>query len=48
MNILLKKAKYPQYFQPEIQPFISKEWFPKNEKNNFKLKKIYFFHKLMG
>ena len=23
------EAKYPQYFQPEIQPFINKEWFPK-------------------
>ncbi|KAK8897408.1 hypothetical protein M9Y10_015354 [Tritrichomonas musculus] len=23
------KAKYPQYFQPEIQPFINEEWFPK-------------------
>ena len=31
------KAKYPQYFQPEIQPFINKKWFPKynydSEKN---------------
>ena len=25
-------AKYPQYFQPEIQPFINKEWFPKYDK----------------
>ena len=24
-----KKAKYPQYFQPEIQPFINEKWFPK-------------------
>ena len=23
------KAKYPQYFQPEIQPFINEKWFPK-------------------
>ena len=23
------EAKYPQYFQPEIQPFINEEWFPK-------------------
>ena len=27
------KAKYPQYFQPEIQPFINKKWFPKYETN---------------
>ena len=26
------KAKYPQYFQPEIQPFIKKKWFPKYNK----------------
>ena len=25
------KAKYPQYFQPEIQPFINEKWFPKKE-----------------
>ena len=24
------EAKYPQYFQPEIQPFINEQWFPKN------------------
>ena len=24
---------YPQYFQPEIQPFLNKEWFPKCEIN---------------
>ena len=37
MNISLKitktekyiKGKYPQYFQPEIQPFINEKWFPK-------------------
>ncbi|KAK8842994.1 hypothetical protein M9Y10_025181 [Tritrichomonas musculus] len=23
------KGNYPQYFQPEIQPFINEEWFPK-------------------
>ncbi|KAK8835003.1 hypothetical protein M9Y10_025103 [Tritrichomonas musculus] len=23
------KDKYPQYFQPEIQPFINEKWFPK-------------------
>ncbi|KAK8853809.1 hypothetical protein M9Y10_016352 [Tritrichomonas musculus] len=23
------KAKYPQYFQPGIQPFINEKWFPK-------------------
>ncbi|KAK8836735.1 hypothetical protein M9Y10_037252 [Tritrichomonas musculus] len=23
------EAKYPQYFQPEIQPFINEKWFPK-------------------
>ena len=22
-------AKYPQYFQPEIKPFINEKWFPK-------------------
>ena len=42
MNILLKKiiknekylnAKYPQYFQSEIQPFLNKKWFPKHETN---------------
>ena len=27
-------AKYPQYFQPEIQPFINKEWFPKYDGKN--------------
>lgn len=27
-------AKYPQYFQPEIQPFINKEWFPKYDEKN--------------
>ena len=26
-------AKYPQYFQPEIQPFLNEEWFPKYETN---------------
>ena len=26
-------AKYPQYFQPEIQPFLNKEWFTKCEIN---------------
>ena len=24
------ESKYPQYFQPEIQPFINEQWFPKN------------------
>ena len=23
-----KKAKYPQYFQPELQPFMNEKWFP--------------------
>ena len=28
--------KYPQYFQPEIQPFLKEKWFPKyDEKNSF-------------
>ena len=27
------EAKYPQYFQPEIQPFINEEWFPKYKNN---------------
>ena len=31
-------AKYPQYFQPEIQPFLNKEWFPKCETNEKKEK----------
>ncbi|KAK8843653.1 hypothetical protein M9Y10_024716 [Tritrichomonas musculus] len=24
------QAKYPEYFRPEIQPFINESWFPKN------------------
>ena len=28
------EAKYPQYFQPEIQPFINEKWFPKYENSN--------------
>ena len=28
------KAKYPQYFQPEIQPFINEKWFLKYENSN--------------
>ena len=28
------EAKYPQYFQPEIQLFIKEKWFPKHENNN--------------
>ena len=27
------EAKYPQYFQPEIQPFINEKWFPKYNPN---------------
>ena len=27
-------SKYPQYFQPEIQPFINEPWFPKYDKKN--------------
>ena len=29
-------AKYPQYFQPEIQPFINEKWFPKYDPNTKK------------
>lgn len=29
MNILSNKySKYPQYFSPEIKPFINEKWFP--------------------
>ena len=35
------KAKYPQYFQPEIQPFISEKWFPKYKKSSKKEEKDY-------
>ena len=31
------KAKYPQYFQPEIQPFINEKWFPKYDPKIWKL-----------
>ncbi|KAK8843788.1 hypothetical protein M9Y10_024860 [Tritrichomonas musculus] len=31
------KAKYPQYFQPEIKPFISEKWFPKDDPSNWQL-----------
>ncbi|KAK8888125.1 hypothetical protein M9Y10_039186 [Tritrichomonas musculus] len=27
------RAKYPQYFQPEIQPFINEKWFTKYDPN---------------
>ena len=33
------KSKYPQYFQPEIQPFINEKWFPKYDPNDQDLKK---------
>ena len=26
---------YPQFFQPEIEPFINEEWFPKYDLNNW-------------
>ena len=32
------KAKYPQYFQPEIQPFINEKWFPKYDPEDKELK----------
>ncbi|KAK8836069.1 hypothetical protein M9Y10_040025 [Tritrichomonas musculus] len=32
------ESKYPQYFQPEIQPFINEKWFPKYDKNDWRLK----------
>ena len=32
------EAKYPQYFQPEIQPFINEKWFPKYDPEDYKLK----------
>ena len=28
-------AKYPQYFQPELQPFINEKWFPKHIPNSW-------------
>lgn len=31
-------AKYPQYFQPEIQPFINEKWFPRYNPNDKELK----------
>ena len=33
------KAKYPQFFQPEIQPFINEKWFPKYDPDDNELKK---------
>ena len=30
-------AKYPQYFQPEIQPFINEKWFPKYDPEDYEL-----------
>ncbi|KAK8897974.1 hypothetical protein M9Y10_000218 [Tritrichomonas musculus] len=33
------KAKYPQYFTPEIQPFINEKWLTKNDKLMEDLKK---------
>ena len=30
------EAKYPQYFQPEILPFINEKWFPKYDPNSKK------------
>ena len=33
------EAKYPQYFQPEIQPFINEKWFPKYKNSNEKEEK---------
>lgn len=29
------KAKYPQYFSPEIKPFMKLDWFPKSERSNW-------------
>ena len=39
-----KEAKYPQYFQPEIQPFINEKWFPKylDEKINKELPENFY------
>ena len=31
--------QYPQYFQPEIQPFINEKWFPKYDSKDCDLKK---------
>ena len=28
-----RKAKYPQYFSPEIKPFMNEDWFPKYKQN---------------
>ncbi|KAK8841639.1 hypothetical protein M9Y10_026579 [Tritrichomonas musculus] len=33
-------ANYPQYFQPEIQPFINEKWFPRHERKNSWFKTI--------
>ena len=33
------EAKYPQYFQPEFQPFINEKWFPKYDRRYSELKK---------
>ncbi|KAK8849328.1 hypothetical protein M9Y10_018700 [Tritrichomonas musculus] len=32
------KANYPHYFQPEIQPFVNKKWFPKYDPKEIDLK----------
>ena len=32
------KSNYPQYFAPEIKPFVNEKWFPKYEPYNQKLK----------
>ena len=37
-NYKFKKRKYPQYFQPEIQPFINEKWFPKYDKDDQELR----------
>ena len=31
------KYKYPQYFSPEIKPFINEKWFPKKEENQVEI-----------
>ena len=33
------ESKYPQYFQPEILPFINEKWFPKYENSNIEEEK---------
>ena len=40
------KLKYPQYFQPEIQPFINEKWFPKYNKDDKKLQNNYWVEEI--